>query len=71
MADTLGHRIQSRREAIGQRRPFLAVAADVSEATVRRWELGITEPGVGHLAALADALGTTTDDLLGRAPAGQ
>ena len=41
--------------------------AGVSPATISHFETGQREPSAGNLTKLADALGVTTDFLLGRA----
>lgn len=40
-----------------RRREFLAAVAGVSTETIRRWELGDSEPDASRLAAIADATG--------------
>lgn len=44
----------------------VAKALGVSKSTVYRWESGESEPGILAVCRLADLLGVTTDELLGR-----
>lgn len=54
------------RELRGISRPGLADRLGVSENTVRRWEREGELVPVKHLVPLAEILGVTTDELLGR-----
>ncbi|MDO4851115.1 MAG: helix-turn-helix domain-containing protein [Actinomycetota bacterium] len=56
--------IQETRIAAGMTQEQLAEAVGVSRQTVAKWESGDTSPDLEHAAALADALGTTLDDLV-------
>lgn len=42
----------------------LAAKLNVSTASISQWETGITHPTVRKLKPLAEALGTTVDELL-------
>lgn len=61
-----GNRIKELREAKGEERRDLAVALDVSELTVGKWERGEGGMPVSRLQALADHFGVSTDEVLGR-----
>jgi transcriptional regulator with XRE-family HTH domain len=60
---TLGERIRELREAKDMSLRELAAAIDVSAAFMSDVELGRRYPSDKHLAALATALETSTDDL--------
>ena len=66
MEETIGERIKRLREAAGLSQWKLAAAAGVPQSTLWRWETKGAAPGSTKLSALADALGVTTDYLLGR-----
>lgn len=53
-----------RRKELGYSRNDLARLARVSATTVRGWELGIAKPTARSLAAAADVLNTTIEDLM-------
>lgn len=53
------------RLACGHTQEQLAAAVGVSRQTVAKWESGETSPDLDHAIALADALGTTLDGLVG------
>lgn len=55
------------REARGMTQRQLAKALGVSPGAVAKWELGYSDISMGNLVALADAIGCTTDAILGRA----
>lgn len=61
----IGKRIKQRREAAGLSRQQLATLIGVSRMAVHHWEEGGHVPGVGVLCAVASALGTSLDTLLG------
>ena len=44
----------------------LADRLNVSRTTLTMWEIGKAKPSVDHLVSMADILGCTTDELLGR-----
>lgn len=53
------------RLAFGLTQEQLAAAVGVSRQTIAKWEAGETSPDLEHAVALADALGTTLDGLVG------
>ena len=57
------------RERAGYTQEDLAIEIAVPTRSVQRWEYGECQPSVTNLCRLADALGVTTDYLLGRAAA--
>ena len=59
------NRLQELREERGLRRVDLAAHCDVGEATIRRWELGITEIADRHKLALAELLEVPVAQLMG------
>jgi transcriptional regulator with XRE-family HTH domain len=61
-----GQRLRALREARGLSQRALCRAAGLGETTVCLWELEHCLPDANSLVALADALGVTTDELLGR-----
>ena len=62
---SISNNIQATRLAHGFTQEQLAEAVGVSRQTVAKWESGETSPDLDHAAALADAFGTTLDDLVG------
>jgi putative transcriptional regulator len=62
----LGERLKASRIARRESRTALAAAVGVSESTACRWERGTSIPNAEMLSRLADALGCSTDHLLGR-----
>lgn len=59
-----GPRLREARKSAGLSPEQLAVSIGRSFYSVREWELGRVTPSVTTLAALADILGCTVDDLL-------
>lgn len=59
-----GPRLREARKSAGLSPEQLAVSIGRSFYSVREWELGRVTPSVTTLAALADTLGCTVDDLL-------
>lgn len=59
-----GPRLRNARKSAGLSPEQLAVSIGRSFYSVREWELGRVTPSVTTLAALADILGCTVDDLL-------
>ena len=53
------------RLARGHTQEQLAAAVGVSRQTIAKWESGETSPDLDHAIALAEALGTTLDGLVG------
>lgn len=67
--ETLGERIRRLRQEKGWTQRELARRAGLKPAAISKYELGIYQPSLAVLIAIADALGTTTDHLLGSGPA--
>jgi len=66
---TMGERIKALREAKGWSFFELSMATRIQEQNLRKWEKGTGISDPDNIAALADALGTTTDFLIkGTAP---
>jgi repressor LexA len=66
MQNDIGKRIAEIRRERGYNQEQLAEMALVSRITLARYETGAIEPGALALSRIADALGTTTDELLCR-----
>ncbi|MBI5671271.1 MAG: helix-turn-helix domain-containing protein [Chloroflexi bacterium] len=62
---TFSRRIRQRRKSLGLSQEALAELADIDQTQISRYEIGKNEPGADALAALARALDTTTDWLVG------
>lgn len=63
----IGERVRRYREEHGWTQRQLAAKASVSQGTVSRVELGLERPVLRTASALAEALGVTTEQLLGLA----
>jgi transcriptional regulator with XRE-family HTH domain len=63
----IGQRIRTKRHAQAITAEQLAQRAGLTLGTVSRIERGANEPTVSSLTAIARALGTTVDDLIGAA----
>lgn len=63
-ANTLGHRIRSRRRQLGLSAAALARRAGVTRDTLSAWEGGQSEPRANKLLTLAGILGTNVGWLL-------
>lgn len=63
---TFGERLRALRTMSNRTRTAVAAAVGVSESSVCRWEFDRCLPDAAKLGRLADALGCSTDDLLGR-----
>lgn len=61
----LGRRIQERRKAQGFTQEQLGALLGVSAQAVSKWENGESAPDIGLLPTLCQALGTSSDTLLG------
>ena len=61
--------IEERRKARGMTQEELAARLSISRQAVSKWETGESLPDLYKLAALADELGVSTDELCGREPA--
>ncbi|MGW2169022.1 helix-turn-helix domain-containing protein [Streptomyces sp. NPDC001705] len=59
-----GPRLRNARKSAGLSPEQLAVSIGRSFYSVREWELGRVTPSVATLAAVADTLGCSVDDLL-------
>ena len=66
MGKIRGERIRSLREAMRLRQSDLAYRCDISVSYLSEIERGNRNPGADVLAALAEALDTSTDYLVGR-----
>ena len=66
--ETLGGRIKRLREESGYTQAELAEAAGVPVDTLRNWEYDRREPLASAICRLAEALGITSDELLGCKP---
>lgn len=62
------NKIKQMREASGLSQRELAGKLGVTQGAVARWELGLADPTVLNLIALAQILDCSTDALLGRTP---
>ena len=58
--------IRNARKAAGLSQAQLAATLGVSQGAVAQWENGITHPSYGVLKPLADTLGLTLDELIGK-----
>lgn len=63
--DALGERIRRLRQEKGWTQRELATHAGLKPAGLSKYELGIYQPSLATVKAIADALGTTADHLLG------
>lgn len=62
----LGEKVKELRRKLGWKQVTLAQKADIPQATVSRIERGkVSQPRMGQLRKLAEALGTTIDYLAG------
>lgn len=60
--------VQTARKAAGYTQQRLAEKLGVSRSAVAMWETGGTRPRSDRLLRLAEILGCTADELLGREP---
>lgn len=60
----IGKNIARLRERAGLTQTQLAVRLGLAQAAVAQWENGTTEPRLGKLDAIAEALGCQIDELL-------
>ncbi len=65
---TMGKRITALRKEKGMTQEQLAEKVGVSAQAVSKWENDLSCPDISILAALSDALGVSTDELLGAQP---
>lgn len=68
MEQTYGERLKSFREARGLTVEELAEKSDMEAYAIKCIELGAFEPGMGHTARIADALGIKPTVLAGLVP---
>lgn len=68
MVQTYGERLKALREDIGLTVKELAEKSGMEAYAIKCIELGAFEPGMGHTARLADALGVAPAVLAGLAP---
>jgi len=62
----LGDKVKELRQKLGWKQVTLAQRSDIPQATISRIESGkVTQPKMGQLYKLAEALGTTIDYLVG------
>lgn len=66
LATTLGDVVRARRKALGVSQEEVAEKVGIASQFYGRIERGIALPSVPTLSNLADALGLSTDELLGR-----
>lgn len=66
MAETFGERFQRLRKEKGLTQDRIAEAVNVSSQAVSKWENDINMPDITLLLKLAEILGVTTDELLGK-----
>lgn len=62
----LSERIKQYRRERGYSQEQVARKLHITQGAVSQWELGLTAPNAQQVGALADLLGTTADELLGR-----
>lgn len=61
----VGERIRARRIAANATQIDLCYAVGVDRTTYQRFENGLSDPHLGELTLIAEALGTTVEDLVG------
>ncbi len=66
--ETMGKRISDLRKSKGMTQEQLAQMVGVTAQAVSKWENDLSCPDISILPQLAEALGVTTDELLGRSP---
>ena len=66
--ETMGKRISDLRKGKGMTQEQLAQLLGVTPKAVSKWENDLSCPDISILPQLAEALGVTTDELLGRTP---
>lgn len=65
---TIGTNIKTARKNAGLSQVQLAQKAGITKAAISRYESGLRKPRAEHLKAMAEALGISTDELLGIPP---
>ncbi len=68
MEKTMGKRIAEGRKKLGLTQDQLAERLGITAQAVSKWENDLSCPDIATLPALADILGVTVDELLGREP---
>ena len=63
------HRIKDLREAKGLTQEALGALLGVNQSTIASWESGKKSPTLPNLVRMADYLGVTLDELMGRTAA--
>ena len=63
---TIGEYIKEARESKGYSQNELARMSRIARANIGHWERGETFPSIINLIPVADALGITLDELVGR-----
>lgn len=66
MIVNVGENIRTRRKELRLNQDELAELASLNRVTIAKYESGKVEPGAQALSRIADALETTTDELVGR-----
>ena len=70
MNETFGQRFLRLRKEKGFTQDDIALKVNISPQAVSKWENDISMPDISILGDLADILGITLDELLGRTPKG-
>lgn len=70
MKETFGQRFLRLRKEKGFTQDDIALKVNISPQAVSKWENDISMPDISILGDLADILGITLDELLGRTPKG-
>lgn len=60
------HKIKELREARGLTQEYLAQQLGVTQGTVANWETGARTPSLTNLVRVADILGVSLDEVMGR-----
>ena len=68
MKETLGQRIQRLRKNANLTQEDVATRLNISSQAVSKWENDNSAPDLSVLLELAEMLGVTTDELLGKTP---
>jgi transcriptional regulator with XRE-family HTH domain len=66
MNETFGQRFQRLRKNLGLKQEDIANKVNISTQAVSKWENDLSAPDISLLPTLADILGVTLDELLGR-----
>ncbi len=68
MNETLGKRLQSLRKKANLTQEEIATRLNITPQAVSKWENDISAPDISLIADIADMLGVSTDELLGKKP---